>query len=160
MESAGLTSPQTSRHSGRDLILLSAGAIAIISSPSKGRQSVQLPSWPRPSVSRRRRIVDVSIALLFVRPSDVTLQPVANPELLQVYLIEWAWTLAEADTLRELLDVRLTSALKEHATAIDTVTKVSNQRALLVFLIARRLGDDFVLKRTGLVSYLYPAYGV
>ncbi|GAQ86784.1 Protein kinase-like [Klebsormidium nitens] len=43
----------------------------------------------------------------------------------KVYLIEWAWTLAEADALRELLDVRLTSALKEHATAIDRVTRIA-----------------------------------
>eukprot|EP00243_Klebsormidium_subtile_P002627 TRINITY_DN152_c0_g2_i1.p1 TRINITY_DN152_c0_g2~~TRINITY_DN152_c0_g2_i1.p1 ORF type:complete len:878 (+),score=136.23 TRINITY_DN152_c0_g2_i1:511-3144(+) len=43
----------------------------------------------------------------------------------KVYLIEWAWTLAEADTLQELLDVRLTSALDEHGTAIDNVTKIA-----------------------------------
>ncbi|GAQ86783.1 Protein kinase-like [Klebsormidium nitens] len=43
----------------------------------------------------------------------------------KVYLIEWAWTLAEADALPELLDVRLTSALKEHAAAIDNVTRIA-----------------------------------
>ncbi|GAQ86782.1 proline-rich extensin-like receptor kinase (PERK) family [Klebsormidium nitens] len=43
----------------------------------------------------------------------------------KVYLIEWAWTLAEADALQELLDVRLTSALKEHAAAIDNVTRIA-----------------------------------
>eukprot|EP00243_Klebsormidium_subtile_P001423 TRINITY_DN12447_c0_g1_i1.p2 TRINITY_DN12447_c0_g1~~TRINITY_DN12447_c0_g1_i1.p2 ORF type:complete len:118 (-),score=4.06 TRINITY_DN12447_c0_g1_i1:205-558(-) len=51
------------------------------------------------------------------------MSPEASPE--QVYLQEWAWSLAEEDDLSALIDPPLKESLQVHKASIERVTKIA-----------------------------------